>query len=118
MGLCFGGGQIALGLELLALGLFVLSTLRWVERRFFDERHATLTLSVAQGGPGDEDVRGALGRAGFAVLRCAVERDGGTGDTRIELDLRWRSRDETTPAVIREWVEHPAMQKARWDPKS
>ena len=32
MGLCFGGGQLSLGLAALALAIFVLWPLKWVER--------------------------------------------------------------------------------------
>jgi uncharacterized membrane protein YhiD involved in acid resistance len=33
LGLCCGGGQLALGLALLLIGLFVLEGLKWTEKR-------------------------------------------------------------------------------------
>jgi len=39
MGLCFGGGQIGLGLAALGLALAVLWCLKWVERRYIEREH-------------------------------------------------------------------------------
>ena len=53
MGLCFGGGQLGLGLAVLAIGLFVLVMLKWFEDRIRSEHHATLVLSCQPNGPDD-----------------------------------------------------------------
>jgi putative Mg2+ transporter-C (MgtC) family protein len=42
LGLCFDGGQLALGLAVLALGVLVLETLERLESRWKQDRHATL----------------------------------------------------------------------------
>jgi uncharacterized membrane protein YhiD involved in acid resistance len=46
LGLCFGGGQLALGLAVLALGVLVLGGLKRLENRWKQDRHATLSLTV------------------------------------------------------------------------
>jgi putative Mg2+ transporter-C (MgtC) family protein len=51
LGLCFGGGQISLGLAVLALGVLVLGGLKRLESRWKQDRHATLSLKVDTGGP-------------------------------------------------------------------
>jgi putative Mg2+ transporter-C (MgtC) family protein len=56
LGLCFGGGQIALGLVLLLIGLFVLEGLKWAENRRTQDRRATLAVVTKQEGPTDEQV--------------------------------------------------------------
>jgi putative Mg2+ transporter-C (MgtC) family protein len=117
MGLCFGGGQIALGLELLALGLFVLSPLRWVEQRFFEERLATLTLTVASDGPSDDELRAALVEAGFTVEPGAIDASAGAAVRVVDLDVRWRSRDDGAPPVVRALVERRGVESVRWAPK-
>ena len=52
MGLCFGGGQLALGLAALALGAFILWCLKWVEHRIGIPRRASLDGGVRHGQPG------------------------------------------------------------------
>src|SRR5579885_3252917 len=42
MGLCFGGGQLALGLAMLVLGIIVLWTLKWFEERLKQDCHGVL----------------------------------------------------------------------------
>ena len=46
MGLCFGGGQIGLGLIALALGLVVLWGLKWVEQHTETNRRARLSCCL------------------------------------------------------------------------
>src|SRR5438128_1656620 len=68
IGLCLGGGQLWLGLAALAVGLFALSNLSWVERRLRRDRHGTLVLTVGEDGPTDEAVRAELATAGYRVV--------------------------------------------------
>src|SRR6202167_2544443 len=42
IGLCFGGGQIALGIAATALGMLVLSGLRWFDYRMKEDLHGVL----------------------------------------------------------------------------
>jgi putative Mg2+ transporter-C (MgtC) family protein len=51
MGLCFGGGQLYLGLAALVLGWIVLSILRRLEKRINQHRHATLTIMTGEHSP-------------------------------------------------------------------
>jgi putative Mg2+ transporter-C (MgtC) family protein len=43
LGLCFGGGELALGLAGLALGILVLGGLKRVENRWKQDRHAAMS---------------------------------------------------------------------------
>jgi putative Mg2+ transporter-C (MgtC) family protein len=56
LGLCFGGGQLALGGAAVALGWFVLDGLKWLERRRKQDRHATLTVAVCEGDLTEDDL--------------------------------------------------------------
>jgi putative Mg2+ transporter-C (MgtC) family protein len=51
LGICFGGGQIWLGLAALGLGLFVLWILEWVEPLIRRDRLASLTVAISAKGP-------------------------------------------------------------------
>ena len=75
LGLCFGGGQIALGLALLILGLAVLSLLGWAETKLRLDRHATLIVMAGEGGPGFDELRGKLMTAGLRVGAWSVDYD-------------------------------------------
>ena len=89
MGLCFGGGQLALGAAAFGLAAFVLWCLKWAERAFGIARRASLTIGFEATSAVDETVAAALAAAGFEVAahsRSFSERDG----CEIRYQLRWR----------------------------
>src|SRR6201998_1425306 len=57
IGLCFGGGQIRLGLIASALGILALTGLRHVDYSVIQERHGTLMLTTERDNPSQEEVR-------------------------------------------------------------
>jgi hypothetical protein len=73
--LCCGGGQLALGLALLLIGLFVLEGLKWTEKRRKQDRRAVLAVVLKQAGPTDEKVADYLNRAGYEAGTWAVSYD-------------------------------------------
>jgi len=72
IGLCLGGGQIALGLAATGLGLFALWGLKWVESRLRQERDARLALTVDASGPGEREIRRRLRDAGLSVFASQI----------------------------------------------
>ena len=60
IGLCFGGGQLRLGLAALALGLAVLWGLKWLEQRTKRDRRAELTVVTTPDGPSEKDIRACV----------------------------------------------------------
>ena len=97
MGLCFGGGQIALGLAALALALFVLWFLKWAERRIGRERQATLTVAFDTGSAVDQDAAAALAAEGFSIAGQSVAFTAGGQRCEIRYDIRWRQAGERPP---------------------
>src|SRR5579885_724104 len=67
MGLCFGGGQIGLGIAACVLGMLVLWVLKWAEAQLPQDHQATLCLIAAEDGPAAEDVRQIVGQGGYEV---------------------------------------------------
>lgn len=90
MGLCFGGGQLALGLAALALGAFVLWCLKWGEYLIGIPRRASLMVAFDSGSDIEQQVAAILAGAGYQVAgqsRCFTER----GECcEIRYELLWR----------------------------
>ena len=67
LGLCFGGGQLALGVVGLALGILVLEGLKRVENRWRQDRHAMLSVIVGTNGPTEEELTSKLQAGGYVI---------------------------------------------------
>jgi putative Mg2+ transporter-C (MgtC) family protein len=89
VGLCFGGGQITLGLLGLGLGLLVLWCMRWVEQRTMQDRHATLRLVADASGPNEDQIR--------ALLTADDYRIGALGVSYMQREKR---REHPQPAIV------------------
>jgi putative Mg2+ transporter-C (MgtC) family protein len=118
LGLCFGGGQHGLGLASLGIGVVILWALKWLETRIRQERRATLTLTVAEGGPTDEEIRKGLESAGYRVASwdAAYGRKGDSRRRRICSEVHWQGHvaDLQTPECVRLLAEHRAVHSLRW----
>jgi len=117
VGLCFGGGQIPLGLIGTAMGLVALWLLPWVERLVPREHRAKLALEVDFRGPTDADVRELLARAGLSVggARAVIHMD--TERRELLFDLRHLrlSTETVPPAVLGELSRKTGVIKVSWD---
>jgi putative Mg2+ transporter-C (MgtC) family protein len=114
IGLCFGGGQLALGCVVTALVVLVLWGLRYVERKVPRDRRATLVI-VSQRGEGLPDAVRASLAPGLHVRYL-----GGTYDSgRVELryDIRWRGApmEREPSAAVERLLEHAGVESIRWD---
>jgi putative Mg2+ transporter-C (MgtC) family protein len=72
MGLCFGGGQIGLGITAAVLGIIVLQGLRHVEGCWQHHQRASLRLVVGSGGLDEEEVSRLLKAKGCRVSHWSV----------------------------------------------
>ena len=72
VGLCFGGGQIVLGLIALTIGLIVLTVLKWFETWIPHEKQGTLKLTRGPDGPTDDEVSRIIRSAGFQILSVGI----------------------------------------------
>jgi putative Mg2+ transporter-C (MgtC) family protein len=123
LGLCFGGGQMALGYSGLAVSLGVVRGLRFVEAGIKQEHHARFTMVAAADGPTEESVRARLEREGYAIASCRIVRardgwrvswqvswNGKHGDTHVLRGFRlrrWRSL-RRAPTAVRAMTGTPA----------
>jgi putative Mg2+ transporter-C (MgtC) family protein len=72
LGLCFGGGQIGLGIATWAMGFGTLWGLQRLERRLQREHHATLNLCIEGKGFSDWEIRTQLYSQGIQIVSCSV----------------------------------------------
>jgi putative Mg2+ transporter-C (MgtC) family protein len=118
MGLCFGGGQLGLGLVMLVLAIVVLSALRWFEELLKQDCRGVLRLRIEQDALSEDEVRGLLTGAGLRVRSCAVRYDRQAQRHYLRCDLRWRGHvyDTRTPDVIERLAQHEGVSRLYWKP--
>jgi len=118
MGLCFGGGQIGLGIACWAMGMIVLAGLKQIEKRCKEDRHATLTLLAASDGPGENEISADLKSLGFKIASCAIVYEQSIGNREITCELRWRGhrRDTLPPAFLDQLARKPGVLRLGWKP--
>ena len=118
IGLCLGGGQLAVGMISVALALFVLWGLRWLELLLSRDRRATLMLSTVSEGPTEEEVRTSLLTAGYAIYSWDVshKKRGQTERRRLRCEVHWYGRPDamTTPAFLDVFKNQPGVLALRW----
>lgn len=118
MGLCFGGGQIWLGIAACALGWIVLSLLQWVDDRMLQDHHAYLTLGLTEDGPTDHDIRAQIEGSGLVVTSYALRHVTSGHEREVQFGVHWRapSRQPELPKMVRELVHAPGVLKLEWKP--
>jgi putative Mg2+ transporter-C (MgtC) family protein len=118
MGLCFGGGQLELGVAMLALGIFVLMVLKQLEVRMNVDRRASMMIEVAPDGPSPNQLRDALTCAGLEVQKWGASYSRGGQLHRVRCTVKWRGcESESEPAgCVERLAKTPGIAKLRWKP--
>jgi putative Mg2+ transporter-C (MgtC) family protein len=118
LGLCFGGGQLALGLVGLALGFLVLEGLKRVEDRWREDRHAMLSVTVDTNGPTEEELTSWLRAGGYAIRPWGVVSFDQNRQRELRTEVRWRAspHEARSPAFLQEVVDHPGVLRLEWKP--
>jgi putative Mg2+ transporter-C (MgtC) family protein len=92
VGLCFGGGQMLLGWLATAIGLFVLSGLRWFETIMAVEQHASLALTLDPGALSENEIRRRLEAAAITIRDIDLQSRAGVRTLTLSVSkLRRRS---------------------------
>jgi putative Mg2+ transporter-C (MgtC) family protein len=102
MGLCFGGGQLGLGLASLGLGLLTLSGLKRIETAMPRERSATLRITLPLNGPTPEEIRSFLEREGISISTQSLMKFEAPGEVIVlGWKVSWRGQPQRTlPAPL------------------
>lgn len=117
VGLCFGGGQLGLGVVAAALGIFALQVLRWIEDRLRQQIRTRLSIMIANDGPSDSALRQRLTAAGLAIAgtRIILNRSEGYRELIFELKHLRLARDTAMPPVVTELASEAGIIKLQWD---
>jgi putative Mg2+ transporter-C (MgtC) family protein len=120
IGLCFGGGQIALGLLGSAVGMIVLAGLIKVEDRMKQDRQGTLLIVVDPSGPNENDIRASLAGADLNISSCAFVYDPEVKSAEFNCDLRWKAAayESKVPDVVHVLARRPGVIRIAWNPQA
>lgn len=90
IGLCFGGGQIDLGVAGTLLALIVLWALRWVDIRIPREQRARLVVSADPASFSHASIAELLAPLGCTAQFRGQRQSEDATHTRLSFDIRWK----------------------------
>ena len=116
MGLCFGGGQLLLGIVALVLGMMILSVFKWLEKRIPQDREASVKLEVGSDGPKDAEIISELQAAGLSVAKWNVAYLDQAQRRELECVVHWRNRpvDTLPPGIIEHLAHRTGVLRIQW----
>jgi putative Mg2+ transporter-C (MgtC) family protein len=120
LGLCFGGGQVALGLVGAALGVLVLTGFKLLESRMTQDRQGTLVIVTAASGPDGADLRTILQNDGLRIAACGFAATRATANHELTCELRWRAKpgDSNVPQSICRLMSREDIFRIAWNPRA
>ncbi len=119
IGLCIGGGQIALGAAGTVIGLAVLWGLKAIERVMPEEKAAGLTVVARPEALSANELRRRLEHAQLRVVSFGESfANGDTPRRTLQCQVRWYAlrRDTAVPAVIGDLAGANGVEQLHWKP--
>jgi putative Mg2+ transporter-C (MgtC) family protein len=98
IGLCFGGGQLGLGIAGAGLSLVTLFVLDWLDRRIPRQHHARLTIEVDKGADYN-DLPQAILPEKYAAQFLEQSATDNPARVKIAYELTWRRREIDGPPL-------------------
>jgi putative Mg2+ transporter-C (MgtC) family protein len=98
IGLCFGGGQLGLGLAGTAIAFVTLFVFDWLDRRIPRQHHARLTIEAEKGSAFDS-LPSAIASEKFAAELLEQSACGDPTRVRLAYELTWRRREVDGPPL-------------------
>ena len=117
MGLCFGGGQIGLGLGTAGLGMIILIGLRQLEKCLKQDRHATLTLVAGPKSPSGAEMINSIVAAGYKIVSSSITMGENAALMEMSCEITWRARhDESEQPLdfLKEIAMRFSLAKTDW----
>lgn len=118
IGLCFGGGQLALGIVGFVIGMVVLRGLKHLENWLPQERRANLTITGTMHGESEDEIRADILNQGFQIISSSVYYDKNEGRWTHSYDLEWKSQptDSPLPPFVKTLALHSGVLELDWNP--
>jgi putative Mg2+ transporter-C (MgtC) family protein len=116
MGLCFGGGQLALGAAAFGLAAFVLWCLKWAERALGITRRASLTMGFDANSAVEQQAAAALAAAGYE-LAAQSRSFSATDGCEVRYELCWREpgrRSVGMPELPGSLARQAGVRRLEW----
>ena len=116
LGLCFGGGQWALGVAALAIGLVVLKGMKRVEALLPQDRMATLTVTGRLDGTTEDDIQSDIVRHGLHIVSTELRYDKDEGNWTLCCEVQWHSSpaDPPLPVLVKELSRRPGVSRLQF----
>jgi len=117
MGLCFGGGQIGLGLCAGGLGYGTLTSLKRLEQHFQRDHRAMLSLTGTGATPGINEISRigqTLNEAGYKVAMSSVTLNEKNAMLELKYEVRWYGRFEDPPPVLGQLASEFQIARIEW----
>ncbi len=114
MGLCFGGGQLGLGLVGFGMGFVVLTAFKRVEVRIPRRHTGILHVTISPNGPTQGEIAGLLSRDGLSLSEPTLSIESSpNADRNYAWTLEWKGKREDTslPKAVQELSAHSAVRK-------
>jgi putative Mg2+ transporter-C (MgtC) family protein len=120
VGLCLGGGQIALGVAGTALGVAALSILKWIEAVIPSERGATITIALDAAGPTEGDLRSRLREAGLRVIASRISLANSCQQREFAFDVKLTGPllDNESPCLVKALAVQSGVTKVQWQSRA
>jgi putative Mg2+ transporter-C (MgtC) family protein len=120
IGLCLGGGQIALGGAATILGLLALWVLKWIESGLQRQHHAQFSIELDATGHSERDIRRRLELAALSVTGARIVLGGLGGHRKLvfEVTKMRRGSDIETPAFIGDLAVEVGVLEVHWQDRS
>lgn len=114
VGLCFGGGQIGIGIAGTVIALATLWLLKYAEAGLVRGRRGTIVVSFAEDGPQEAAFLALLASRGFVAQSRRVELASGAG-TRVICNGRYNGAyPDWSASLVRELASQPGIVRVEW----
>jgi putative Mg2+ transporter-C (MgtC) family protein len=119
MGLCFGGGQVAIGWVAAGVAFLILTAVKAVEDRMKQHNRGTLLIVTAASEPDEEDIRRTLRDSGFHISGCELDVTTNTGTKQYNCHVRWTAKPDETqiPPAINSLIARTGVIRVCWKPQ-